>query len=120
MKKVSRIFDIQKNSLIKNNFIGVPDTDMRACFKLSARSPAMNMQKPPLGTTHLILGDSLVRVLQSLRTSWMTTVMAFGGAFNSPIQSNDGVDEPRKNSGHIDSNRHKQGVQELGEEEAEW
>ena len=38
------------------------------------------MQQPPLGTSHLKLGDSLVRVLQSLRTSWITTVMAFGGA----------------------------------------
>ena len=26
------------------------------------------------------MGDSLVRVLQSLRTSWFTTVTAFGGA----------------------------------------
>ena len=34
----------------------------------------------PLGTSHLILGDSLVRVLSNLRTSWVTTVMAFGGA----------------------------------------
>ena len=40
----------------------------------------MNMQEPPLGTSHLILGDSLVRVLQNLRTSWITMVMAFGGA----------------------------------------
>ena len=27
-----------------------------------------------------ILGDSLVRVLQNLRTSWITTVMAYGGS----------------------------------------
>ena len=40
----------------------------------------MNLQQPPLGTSHLILGDSLVRVLSKLRTSWITTVMAFGGA----------------------------------------
>ena len=38
------------------------------------------MQQSPLATSHLILGDSLVRVLQNLRTSWITTVMAFGGA----------------------------------------
>ena len=38
------------------------------------------MQQPPLGRSHLILGDSLVRVLQNLRTTWITTVMAFGGA----------------------------------------
>ena len=37
-------------------------------------------QKTPLGTSHLILEDSLVRVLQNLRSYWITTVMAFGGA----------------------------------------
>ena len=40
----------------------------------------MNLQQPPLGQSHLILGDSLVRVLSNLRTSWVTTVIAFGGA----------------------------------------
>ena len=40
----------------------------------------MNMQQPPLGTSHLILCDSLVIVLQNLRTSWIITMMAFGGA----------------------------------------
>ena len=38
------------------------------------------MKQPPLSTSHLIFGDSNVRVLQILRTSWVTTVMAFGGA----------------------------------------
>ena len=37
-------------------------------------------QQPLLVTSHLILGDSLVRVLQNLRTSWITTMMAFAGA----------------------------------------
>ena len=80
MKKVSRVFDVQKNNQVKKNFTGVPDTDMRACFNRSTWSPAVNMQQTPLGTSHLVLGDSLVRVLQNLRTSWITTVMAFGGA----------------------------------------
>ena len=80
MKKVSRVFDIQKNNQAKNHFTGVPDTDMRACLNRSTWRPAVKMQQPPLGTSHLILGDSLVRVLQNLRTSWITTVMAFGGA----------------------------------------
>ena len=35
---------------------------------------------------------------------------------DSPIISNGGVDESRKNSGHNDFNRHKQCVQELGRE----
>ena len=80
MKKVSRVFDVQKNSQVKNNFIGVPNADPRACFNRLTWNPAINMQQPPLGTSHLILGDSLMRVLQNMRTSWITTVIAFGGA----------------------------------------
>ena len=79
-KKVSRIIDVQKNNQLKYNFTGVPETDPRACFNRATWSPAVNLQQPPLGTSHLILGDSLVRVLSNLRTSWVTTVMAVGGA----------------------------------------
>ena len=68
MNKTSRVFGIQKNNQIKTNFTGVPDTAILACFNRSTWSPAMIMQQPPLGTSHLILGDSLVRVLQKLRT----------------------------------------------------
>ena len=62
---------MQKNIQVKNNFTGVPDTDPRA---------SLNLQQPPLGASHLILGESLVRILQNLSTSWITTVMAFGDA----------------------------------------
>ena len=79
-KKVSRVIDVQKNNQLKYNFTGVPDTDPRACFNRATWNPAVNLQQPPLGTSHLMLGDSLVRVLQNLTTSWITTVMAFGGA----------------------------------------
>ena len=79
-KKVSRVIDVQKNNQLKYNFTGVPETDPRACFNRATWSPAVNLQQPPLGTSHLMLGDSLVRVLSNLRTSWVTTVMAFGGA----------------------------------------
>ena len=79
-KKVSRIIDGQKNNQLKYNFTGVPETDPRACFNRATWSPAVNLQQPPLRTSHLILGDSLVRVLSNLWTSWVTTVMAFGGA----------------------------------------
>ena len=79
-KKVSRVIDEQKNNQLKYSFTGVPDMGPRACFNRSTWSPAVNKQQPPLGLSHLILGDSLVRVLQNLRTSWITTVMAFGGA----------------------------------------
>ena len=79
-KKVSRVIDVQKNNQLRYNFTGVPETDPRACFNRATWNPAVNLQQPPLGTSHLILGDSLVRVLSNFRTSWVTTVMAFGGA----------------------------------------
>ena len=80
LKKVSRVKDVQKNNQLKCNFTGVPEVDPRACFNRATWNPAVNLQPPPLGTSHLILGDRLVRVLSNLRTSWVTTVMAFGGA----------------------------------------
>ena len=52
IKKVSRVFDVQKKNQVKNNFTGVPDTGMRACFNRSTCSPAVNMQQPPLATSH--------------------------------------------------------------------
>ena len=79
-KKVSRVIDVQKNNQLRYNFTGVPETDPRACFNRATWNPAVNLQQPPLGTSHLILGDSMVRVLSNLRTSCVTMVMAFGGA----------------------------------------
>ena len=79
-KKVSRVIDVQKNNQLRYNFTGVPETDPRACFNRATWNAAVNLQQPPLGISHLILGDSLVRVLSNLRTSWVTAVMAFGGA----------------------------------------
>ena len=51
LKKVSRVFDIQKDSQIKKRFTRVPYTDMPACFNQSTWSPAINMYQPPLGTS---------------------------------------------------------------------
>ena len=79
-KKVSPVMDVQKNNQLKYKFTGVPEADSIACFNRATWNPAVNLQQPPLGTSHLILGDSLVRRLSNLRTSWITTVMAFGGA----------------------------------------
>ena len=79
-KNVSRVKDVQKNNQLRYNFTGVPEADPRACFNRETWNPAVNLQQPPLGTSHLILGDSLVRVLSNLRTSSVTAVMAFGGA----------------------------------------
>ena len=80
MKKRLRVIDIQKNNQIENSFMGVPETDVLACFNKSTCSLAINKQQPPLGKSYLTLGDSLVRMLQKLRTSWITTVMASGTA----------------------------------------
>ena len=80
VKKVSRVMDVQKNIQLKYYFTRVPKADPRVCFNRITWNPAVNLQQPPLRTSHLILGDSLVRVLSNLRTSWITTVMAFGGA----------------------------------------
>ena len=79
-KKVSRVMDVQKNNQLKYNFTGVPEADPRACFNRATWNPAVNLQQLPLETSHLILGDSLVRILSNLRTSWITTVVDFGGA----------------------------------------
>ena len=84
-KKVSPVIDVQKNNQLRYNFTGVPETDLRACFNRATWNPAVNLQQPPLETSHLILGDSLVRVLSNLRTSWVTTVMAFGGATTAQL-----------------------------------
>ena len=84
-KKVSRVIDVQKNNQLRYNFTGVPETDPRACFNRAIWNPAVNLQQPPLGTSHLILGDSLVRVLSKLRNSWVTMVMAFGGATKAQL-----------------------------------
>ena len=81
---------------MKNNFTEVPDADPRAWFNRSTSIPAINIQQPPLGTSHSILGDSLVRVLQNLRTSWITTVMAFGGATIAQLFRMHGANEPRE------------------------
>ena len=74
-KKVSRVRNVQKNNQLKYNITGVPEADPRACFNRATWNPAVNLQQPPLGTSHLILGDSLVRVLSNFRTSWITTVI---------------------------------------------
>ena len=107
MKKKSRVFDVQKNIQIMNNHTGVPDTDMRGCFNRSTGSPAMNMQQLPLGMSRLILGNSLVRVLQSLRTSRITTVMAFGGAKIAQLYRMVELMNPGRKTRHNDPDRHE-------------
>ena len=68
-KKVSPVIDVRKKNQLKYNFTGGPEADPRACFNRATWNPTVKLQQPPLGTSHLILGDSLVRVLSNLRTS---------------------------------------------------
>ena len=93
-KKVSRIIDVQKNNQLKYNFTGVPETDPRACFNRATWSPAVNLQQPPLGTSHLILGDSLVTI------DFEDLVGHHGDGLwrrdDSPVISNGGTDESRE------------------------
>ena len=49
MKKVSRVFDMQKNNQVKNKFTGAPDVDPRACFNRSTWSPAITCNNRRLG-----------------------------------------------------------------------
>ena len=51
-KKVSRVMEVQKNNQLRYNFTGVPETDPRACFNRATWNPAVNLQQPPLGTSH--------------------------------------------------------------------
>ena len=119
-KKVSRVIDVQKNNQLRYNFTGVPETDPRACFNRAIWNPAVNLQQPPLGTSHLILGDILVRVLSSLRTCWVTTVMAFGGATKAQLYRMVEL----KNPGRIPSVMIQVGTNNISrssdEEEALW
>ena len=97
-KKVSRVIDVQKNNQLKYNFTGVPETDPRACFNRATWSPAVNLQQPPLGTSHLILGDSLVRVLSNLRASWGHHGDGLWRRDDCPIISHGGADESREDT----------------------
>ena len=113
MKNVSRVFDIQKNNQLKNNFTGIPDTDMRACFNRSTWSPAMNIQQPPLGTSHLILRNILLESFTELKNLMDHYDDGIWRRHSSPDISHGGIDEPRKNSGYNDFDRHKQRFREF-------
>ena len=97
-KKVSRVIDVQKNNQLKYNFTGVPETDPRACFNRATWSPAVNLQQPPLGTSHLILGDSLVRVLSNFEDLMGHHGDGLWRRDDCPIISHGGADESREDT----------------------
>ena len=77
------------------------------------------MQQTPLGTSHLILGDSLVRFFSKLEELVDHYADGIRRCHSSPAVLDAGVDEPRQDFGHNYSNSHKQGVQKLRPEEAQ-
>ena len=98
-KKVSRVIDIQKNNQLKYSFTGVPDTDPRACFNRATGNPAVNLQQPPLRTSHRILGDS--RQLGKSASKFQDLLDHYGDGFrrcdDSPVVSDGEADELREN-----------------------
>ena len=66
----------------------------------------MNMQQPPLGTSHLIFCDSLVRVFTELRNLMDHYADSLWRRDYSLIISDGGVDEPMKNTRRNDPGRH--------------
>ena len=74
------MLDVLKNNQKEKNFTRLQDFDPQASLYDSVGNPVVKVQQASPGTSLLILGEGLVWVLQNLRTSWITTVMAFGGA----------------------------------------
>ena len=71
--------DIRKNLTVRNQFVQVAAEDPRACLNGRGWIPAISNQAIPLGSRHLVVGDSLVRDLDEIFVSGRTTVLSFGG-----------------------------------------
>ena len=70
--------DLDQNKIIEANDENIPYAEEDRNNPEHDEFPK-NMQQAPPGISHLILGKSTVRLMQNIRTSWKTTVMAFGG-----------------------------------------
>ena len=95
-KKVSRVMDIQKNNQLKYNVTEVPEADPRACFNRATWNTAVNLQQPPLGTSHLILGTAWSEALK-LEDLLDHDGDGFWRRDDSPVISGGAVDELREN-----------------------
>ena len=76
----SRVVDIRKNLAVRNLFLQVAAEHPRACLNGMSWNPAISNQTIPLGSRHLVDGDSLARDLNVIFVSGQTTVLSFGGA----------------------------------------
>ena len=76
----SRVVDIRKNLTVRNQFVQVATEHPRACLNGMSWNPAISNQAIPLGSRHLVIGDSLVRDLNEIFVDGQTIVLSFGGA----------------------------------------
>ena len=76
----SRVVDIRKNLMVRNQFVQAATEHPRACLNGMGWNPAISNQAIPSGSRHLIIGDSLVRDLNEIFVNGQTTVLSFGGA----------------------------------------
>ena len=76
----SRVLDIQKDLNTRRTFVQVAAENPRACLNGIIRNPAAIHQPGPTGSQNMIIGDSLVSVLNQILLRGQTTVIFFGGA----------------------------------------
>ena len=82
MKKVSRLFDVQKKNQAKNNFTGVPDADPRAYFNRSTETlQDLNGTMQELEKTRKDLDQEVVMLLVAL-----INILGHDNRGNSPIK----------------------------------
>ena len=75
----SRVVDIRKNRMVRNQFVQVAAGHPRACLNGMSWNPATSNQAIPPGIRHLVIGDSLVRDLNEIFVNGETTALSFGG-----------------------------------------
>ena len=57
----------------------------RDCFHDAAWVVNLTQSRVPEGTVHIIIGDSLLRVLTRIQSLWQTGILSFAGAATPQI-----------------------------------
>ena len=76
----SRVVNIRKSLTVRNRFVQVTTEHPRACLNGMGWNPAISNKANPSGSRHLVIEDSLVRVLNEIFVNGQTTVLSFGDA----------------------------------------
>ena len=76
----SRVVDIRKNLMVRNQFAQVAAEHPRACLNDMSWNPATSNQVIPPGNRHFVVGESLVRDLNEIFVHGQKTALSFGGA----------------------------------------